>query len=121
MKKSYTKGENVEKFCPACDQNLAHIVREVTKTGAVSKVNCSKCGLVSTSNPTPNLKKVQNLKKPQNLVTKTVDPYSQTQTYQVGQIMAHPKFGIGEVKTASESTIEVKFLDGFRRLVHSRD
>lgn len=120
MKKSYIKGETLEKFCRACDQTLDHIVREVTKTGSILKVNCSKCGLVGTFE--------SDLAKPKRLVTKsgkpnspvqTGEPYSPTRTYLVGHIIEHPKFGTGKVKIVWEKTIDVRFLDGIRKLVHS--
>lgn len=126
MKKSYKKGEYVEKFCPACDRKLDHVVREVTKTGSVSKVNCSRCGLVGTFEPdrTKTQKFATKTTKPnspvQKLVTKTAEPYSATRTYLVGHIIEHPKFGMGEVQIAFENTIDVRFLEGVRKLVHSR-
>lgn len=114
-KQIYTIGENVEKFCPACNEQLGHVVKLVTKTGAVSKVNCSKCGLLGTFKPIANLAKIQHL------ATRTGEPYSQTRTYRAGQIMTHPSFGTGEVMTVIDARkIDVLFTDRVRRLVHSR-
>ena len=114
-KQTYTVGENVEKFCPACDEQLGHIVKSVTKTGAVSRVNCSKCGLLGTYKPNALLSKMQGLR------AKTGEPYSQSLTYRAGQIMAHSSFGTGEVMTVFDTkTIDVLFADRVRRLVHSR-
>ncbi|MDQ3801361.1 MAG: hypothetical protein M3384_18215 [Acidobacteriota bacterium] len=114
-KRIYTAGENVEKFCAACNEQLAHIVKSVTKTGSVSRVNCSKCGLLGTFKASANLSKIQGL------ATKTGDPYQQARTYRAGQVMAHPTFGTGEVMTVFDTrTIDVLFADRVRRLVHSR-
>jgi transcription elongation factor Elf1 len=114
-KQTYLIGDNVEKFCTVCNEQLGHIVKSVTKTGAVSRVNCSKCGLLGTFKPSATLSKVQNL------ATKTGDPYSQARTYRTGQIMAHPRFGTGEVMTVFDTkTIDVLFMDRVRRLIHSR-
>jgi hypothetical protein len=111
----YTVGENVEKFCTACNEQLGHIVKSITKTGSVSRVTCSRCGLLGTFKPIANLSKIQNL------ATQTGDPYSQSRTYRTGQVMAHPTFGTGEViKVFNTSAIEVLFVDRVRRLVHSR-
>ena len=108
-------GDNVEKFCTACNQQLAHIVKSLTKTGAVSRVRCSKCGLLGAFKTSAKLTKVQNLSM------KTGDPYSQARTYRAGQIMAHPTFGTGEVMTVFDTkTIDVLFVDRVRRLIHSR-
>lgn len=114
-KQTYAVGDNVEKMCTACDEQLAHIVKSLTKTGAVSRVRCSKCGTLGTFKPSAKLTKVQNL------ATKTGDPYSQARTYRTGQIMAHPTFGTGEVMTVFDTkTIDVLFMDRVRRLIHSR-
>ena len=114
-KQTYTVGENVEKFCPACSDQIAHIVKSVTKTGSVSRVNCSKCGLLGTFKPNATLSKAQGL------ANKTGDPYEQSRTYRAGQIMAHPSFGMGEVMTVIDTRkIDVLFADRVRRLVHSR-
>ena len=114
-KQTYAIGDNVEKFCTACDEQLGHIVKSITKTGAVSRVRCSKCGLLGTFKPSAKLTKIQNLQ------TKTGDPYSQSRTYRAGQIMAHPTFGTGEVMTVFDTkTIDVLFIDRVRRLIHSR-
>ncbi|HEY0461497.1 MAG TPA: hypothetical protein VGC97_20340 [Pyrinomonadaceae bacterium] len=114
-KQTYTIGENVEKFCEACSEQLGHIVKSVTKTGSVSRVRCSKCGLLGTFKPNSNSTKVQSL------ASKTGDPYSQSRTYRAGQIMTHPTFGTGEVMTVFDTkTIDVLFMDRVRRLIHSR-
>jgi hypothetical protein len=112
---TYTVGETVEKFCPTCNEQLVHIVKTITKTGSVSKVNCSQCGLLGSFKAIPNLSKIKGL------ATKTGAPYEQSRTYKSGQIMAHPKFGTGEVMTVFDTKqIDVLFTDRVRRLVHSR-
>jgi hypothetical protein len=114
-KETYNIGDNVEKFCSACDEQLGHIVKSVTKAGAVSRVNCSKCGLLGTFKPSASLTKTQDL------ATKTGAVYEQTKTYRPGQIMSHPSFGPGEVMTVLDNRmIDVLFTDRVRRLVHAR-
>lgn len=114
-KETYTIGDNVEKFCATCDEQLGHIVKSLTKAGAVSRVNCSKCGLLSTYKPSAKLTKSQSL------ATKTGEPYDRTKTYRTRQIMEHPRFGMGEVITIFDTkTIDVLFTDRVRRLIHSR-
>lgn len=114
-KQIYTVGENVEKFCVVCNEQLDHVVKSITKTGSVSKVNCTQCGELGSFKAIPNLSKIKNL------ATKTGAPYEQSKTYRSGQIMAHPKFGTGEVMTVFDTKqIDVLFTDRVRRLVHSR-
>lgn len=112
---TYAVGDNVEKFCAACDEQLGHIVKSLTKTGAISRVNCSKCGLLGAYKASTKLTKIQTL------ATKTGEPYDQSKTYRARQIMEHHKFGIGEVITVFDTkTIDVLFMDRVRRLIHSR-
>lgn len=112
---TYAIGDNVEKLCTVCNEQLGHIVTSLTKTGAVSRVRCSKCRTLGTFKPNAKLAKAQNL------ANKTGDPYSQARTYRAGQIMAHPTFGTGEVMTVFDTkTIDVLFMDRVRRLIHSR-
>lgn len=114
-KRTYAVGENVEKFCSACNEQLGHIVKSVTKTGAVSRVNCSRCGLLGTFKPSANLTKIQNL------ATKTGALYEQSKTYRAGQVISHPSFGTGEVMSVFDTrTMDVLFADRVRRLIHSR-
>lgn len=115
-KETYTIGDNVEKFCVACDEQLGHIVKSLTKAGVISRVSCSKCGFLGA------YKNSVKLTKAQNLATKTGEPYEQTKTYRARQIMEHHKFGVGEVITVFDTrTIDVLFMDRVRRLVHSRN
>ena len=115
-KETYAIGDNVEKFCVACDEQLGHIVKSLTKTDAISRVSCSKCGLLGIYKPSAKLTKAQSL------ATKTGEPYEQTKTYRAKEIMEHHKFGVGEVITVfNTKTIDVLFMDRMRRLIHSRD
>jgi hypothetical protein len=47
-------------------------------------------------------------------------PYSATQAFAVGELLEHPKFGVGTVKTVAPQRIEVEFADGPHTLVHRK-
>ena len=114
-KQTYMIGDNVEKFCAACKEELGHTVKSLTKTGSVSRVGCSKCGRLGL------YKQSSKTARAQNLVNQTGEPYSQIRTYRAGQIMTHPTFGTGEVMTVFDTKmIDVLFIDRVRRLIHSR-
>jgi hypothetical protein len=120
-KRIYKVGENVEKMCSTCNEELEHIVRAVTKAGGISRVICSKCGVSSTSKTSAAATKATKATKIQNLANKTGEPYSTAKTYRAGQILSHPTFGTGEVMTVFDTkTIDVLFMDRVRRLIHSR-
>lgn len=109
----FTVGERTDKFCAVCHEERGHIVTSVTKRGQISRVNCPKCGAVSTfklalrTSPRPAIK--------------TPSPYDRTLTYRAGQSMTHAMFGIGEVTRLIEPRkMEVLFQDRLRRLVHAQ-
>ncbi|HEU0035056.1 MAG TPA: hypothetical protein VFQ53_30730 [Kofleriaceae bacterium] len=47
-------------------------------------------------------------------------PYAASQTFAVGDLIDHPKFGRGSVTAVSGARIEVAFADGAHTLVHAR-
>jgi len=49
-----------------------------------------------------------------------VRPYAATQTFAVGDLIEHPKFGRGSVVSCMAQRIEVEFADGKHTLVHVR-
>ncbi len=46
--------------------------------------------------------------------------YGASQTFAVGELLQHPKFGRGEVRSVAAQHIEVEFPDGKHTLVHAR-
>jgi hypothetical protein len=48
-----------------------------------------------------------------------VRPYAATQTFAVGDLIEHPKFGRGSVLSCLAQRIEVEFADGKRTLIHA--
>ena len=44
--------------------------------------------------------------------------YSPRQKYEAGESVEHPKFGRGNVLSATKESIEVAFADAIRKLVH---
>lgn len=112
---TYAVGDTVTKFCKVCNEELSHVVKNITKQEKISRVYCSKCKTVGT------FRASENSAKAQNLANKTGAPYEQNSTYKTGQIMTHPNFGTGEVLAVFDTkSIEVLFADRTRRLVHSR-
>jgi hypothetical protein len=47
-------------------------------------------------------------------------PYAATQVFAVGELIEHPKFGLGTVKSVAAQRIEVEFTDGPHTLVHRK-
>jgi hypothetical protein len=51
---------------------------------------------------------------------RAVRPYAASQTFVVGELLEHPKFGRGSVTSSDVQRIEVEFPDGPHTLVHAR-
>lgn len=51
---------------------------------------------------------------------KTARPYSAKDTFAVGELVEHPKFGRGTVKSVATQKIDVEFADATRALVHAK-
>lgn len=112
-KQAFAVGERTDKLCAKCAEERGHIVTAVTKRGQISRVSCSKCGIVSTF-------KLSSRTSPR--VSRNVAlPYDRTHVYRTGQIMVHNTFGVGEVTGLIEPRkIDVLFEDRVRRLIHAQ-
>jgi len=106
-------GERVEKLCAVCNVERGHVVASMNKRGHINRVECPKCGTISTFKRGTIIA--------QRLAIQSGSPYDRTHTYRTGQIMAHPTYGEGEVTALVEpQKIDVLFSDRLRRLIHSR-
>jgi hypothetical protein len=113
-KPTYKVGDRVEKLCVTCGEERGHVVASVTKRGLISRVNCPKCGKLSSFKSGTKLTGGRSNAAPGA-------PYEQTRTYRAGQTIIHPNFGLGEVTAIVEpQKIDVLFADRMRRLVHAR-
>ncbi|HEX8652610.1 MAG TPA: hypothetical protein VF708_17470 [Pyrinomonadaceae bacterium] len=112
-KQTYTVGERADKLCAVCKEERGHVVTSVTKRGQISRVNCPKCGTLSTF-------KLSSRTLPR-LPTQNLSPYDRTSTYRPGQTMMHTTYGMGEVTALIEpQKIDVLFPDRVRRLIHAQ-
>ena len=110
----YTVGERVDKLCAVCAEERGHVVTSVTKIGNISRVNCPKCGTISTFKSS-----VRTARRPP---AQSGLPYDWTRVYRIGQPMVHQTYGQGEVTALIEpQKIDVLFADRVRRLIHARD
>ncbi len=133
-------GSDIEAYCPKCKSDTAHTV--ITKyEEEVRRVQCSVCGDVHTfrkprgdmEDDSPDqpaaAKKRLAAKKPSwqeakdragNKGLATARPYSIRDTYDEGDVVTHPKFGVGFVTEITENKVEVTFEDERRVLIHNR-
>jgi hypothetical protein len=133
-------GSDIEAYCPKCKADTAHTV--ITKyEDEVRRVQCSTCGDVhayrkprgEVEDETPEpaaAKKRAAAKKPTwqeaidkigvNKAHNNARPYTIRDHYHEGDIVSHPKFGVGFVTEITENKAEVTFQDERRVLVHNR-
>ena len=112
-KQRYTVGERADKLCAVCDEERGHVVVSVTKVGNISRVNCPKCGTVSTFKSSTRI-----ARRPP---AQSGLPYDRTRIYRMGQQMVHQTYGEGEVTALIEpQKIDVLFSDRIRRLIHAQ-
>ena len=132
-------GSDIDAYCPKCKADTAHTV--ISKyEDEVRKVQCSTCGdvhafrkprgEVEEEGPEPVAsKKRQVHRKPTwqeamdkagNRGINNARPYSIRDHYREGELVSHPKFGVGFVTEITENKAEVTFQDERRVLVHNR-
>jgi hypothetical protein len=130
-------GSDIEAFCPKCRADTTHVV--ITKyEDEIRRVQCNPCGDVHSYRkprgemddepPEPlAVKKRAQLKKPTfeeylaHAKVETARPYGFRETYANGDVVNHPKFGLGFVsELLSDDKLEITFKDGRRILVHNR-
>jgi hypothetical protein len=130
-------GDNVDSWCGKCKFVLAHTI-EAMADDKPARVNCNTCkaqhgykpvapGAGSRSqkteagSPRPGRSRAsryETLLKGKDAAAKS---YSPKDKYELGDIMAHPSFGLGVATAIKDHTkIEVLFDDGPRVLVHGR-
>jgi hypothetical protein len=132
-------GSDIEAYCPKCKADTSHTV--ITKyEDEVRRVQCSPCGDVHTyrrprgdiedETPEPvSARKRAAVKKPswQEAMDRAgqkqlanARPYSIRDSYDEGDTVKHPKFGVGFVTEISENKVEITFQDERRVLIHNR-
>ena len=126
-------GQEIEAYCTSCKMDLSHVV--VAKLeNVVKKVACNTCGKEHLYRPPKGKsrattrrrrqvkKKKGSLKiRPEDLLVDQPKPYSASGSFEEGDILNHPKFGLGQVATRiGRNKIEVSFEDGSRLLICNR-
>jgi hypothetical protein len=123
-------GDNVDSWCGKCKMMLAHTI-EAMVGDKPARVLCNTCKAqhrykaaeTTTSKPAqprkPRATKYQTLL--QGKSTGVVKRYSTKESYQPGDVIEHPNFGVGVATALKDgSKIEMLFESGPKLLVHGR-
>jgi hypothetical protein len=130
-------GQELNAYCGKCKDERTHIVAAMDGE-IVRKVTCSMCG--STHNykvkpaPAPDgaataagaPTKRKSTRRAKEANTFSIDPkktpksYDMNNTFSTGDVINHPKFGLGAVETTlPPNKIEVRFQEGKKMLLHN--
>lgn len=133
----YAAGKEVLSYCGKCKLALAHIIISMKDENTLGKVQCKTCGGTHAyKDPATKTKKVRSKKTtisgaraksiPINeLWTEELGKasgkakdYGIRETFEVGDLLDHKKFGPGIVQGFVDGKIEVLFQHEIKTLVH---
>lgn len=142
MSKQIEIGKDVLSFCAKCKLNLSHTIVSMKNPKTIGKVQCNTCKsnhMYKDPSTTITKSKVATKKtatksqlasqsKPiseiwmaaLNNTTKKSRPYATTNSFQIGDVIDHIKFGPGIVQSIIDTNkIEVVFRHEIKMLVHN--
>lgn len=113
---THTNETTVRLKCEVCGKTGNHNL-EVKKSSVKSKTPRSSAKSISAK-AAAHASEFESIKN--GLEKSNALPYSMKITFKEDQVLQHPKFGIGLVRSVQNEKIEVFFEDEVRFLVHGR-
>jgi hypothetical protein len=121
--KKIRPGDDVSSYCGACKAERTHQVVALGSNGTPEQVICSYCGgrhrFRERGGATVRAGGGATRRPVTSRPVTKARPYTPAGSYEIGETIDHPKFGVGEVKAARGGKIEVRFDDGTRVLLHA--
>src|SRR5262249_26457433 len=124
-------GKEILSHCGRCKDERTHIVTAMDGD-VVRRVTCSTCGSRDNYRPPATKRPVASgagRTRSEGGTQKQafrIDPsrpvrdYDMHANFSEGEVISHPKFGLGEVQTSlAPNKIEVRFTEGTRLLLHN--
>jgi hypothetical protein len=131
-------GQELNAYCGKCKDERTHIVAAMDGE-VVRRVTCSMCGSThnykvkpASADSTPNsagkapAKRKTSSRRVKETNAFNIDPkrpvksYDMNNIFSAGDVINHPKFGLGAVETAlPPNKIEVRFQEGKKMLLHN--
>lgn len=119
-------GDEVVAHCGRCKEERTHQVVALNGGGGVERVICRTCNSNHLyRDPQAKVKRAgatttrAREARTQAQPTGPLHDYSTREAYAKGQLIAHAKFGVGEVVEARQGKIVVRFADEQRTLLHA--
>ena len=131
-------GQELSAYCGKCKDERTHIVAAMDGE-VVRRVTCSMCGSTHNYKVKPAaaadsaaagdaapVKRKTGSRRAKEANAFTIDPkrpvksYDMNNIFAAGDVINHPKFGLGAVETAlPPNKIEVRFQEGKKMLLHN--
>jgi hypothetical protein len=124
-------GKEINAYCGRCKDERTHIVSAMDGD-IVRRVTCSTCGSIHNfkAKPEPKQARSSSLRttkqtgKPPGFKIdprgRSVKAYDMQAFFSAGDVIDHPKFGLGEVQNSlAPNKIEVRFEEGSKLLLHN--
>lgn len=130
-------GQEINSYCGKCKIERAHIVAAMDGD-TVRRVTCTMCNSTHNHRTPPGEKPARSrstssAEKPARSSSKrakepafSIDPkrpvksYDMNNSFAAGDVINHPKFGLGSVETSfPPNKIEVRFQEGKKLLLHN--
>jgi hypothetical protein len=128
--KQMRPGDDVDARCGKCKDVRTHAIIAVNAQGQIERVQCRTCqGTHNYKNPAP--KKTSSTSSSRSssggssrassavVPTGPTKPYSPRESFQIGDQISHPSFGLGLVSDVRATKIDVKFGRETKILIHA--
>jgi hypothetical protein len=121
--KKLQTGDDISTWCGRCKCEREHVITALKPDGAVERVQCRTCDSLHLfrSSKTASTR-ARTLREKVAAVEEASSPareYSMQARFNVGDRIAHPKFGVGIVVEKRAGKIDVKFGREIRVLIHA--
>ncbi len=120
-------GQEIEAYCGRCRLDRTHRIVAQDEDGSIRKIICGMCNTYRLYRPKQTSTRTTKRTTPDSTISKYIEPtqasrnYSMKESYEVGEVIAHSKFGVGRVITLKDYfKIEVKFPEGVKVLLQNQ-
>lgn len=134
---NFKVGSDIVSYCGRCKLGLAHTIMSNRADGSIHKVECNTCKAVHGYRDPAAVKKRKTTRKSSKKATEvslaeawqkavdsssgTPEKYSIRGDYKVGELVSHPKFGVGLVHSVIDNTkVEILFKSVLKNLVMNK-
>lgn len=121
-------GDDVDAQCGKCKDIRTHVIIAVDTHGKIERVQCRTCqGTHNYRNPVKEPKRATSTSTRSSsrasgasaVPTGPTKVYSPQQSFQIGDQISHPTFGLGYITDVRATKIDVKFGRESKTLIHA--